>query len=147
MARILLVHGPNLNILGLRNAKHYGFATLPDIEALVAAEAQKVGYEVKAFQSNHEGALIDFLQKESASAAGIIINAGALAHYSYTIYDALVDTKLPCIEVHLSDVTGREEWRKRSVLAPACIGVVLGKKEQGYAEAVLLLAEYLKKRT
>ncbi len=143
MATILLVHGPNLNILGSRDAKHYGSTTLSDLEQLVSDEAKKFGYEIKAFQSNHEGALIDFLQKESSSAAGVLINPGALTHYSYALHDALVDTTLPCVEVHLSDVSTREEWRKKSVTAPACIGVVSGKKEQGYVEALTLLQKHL----
>lgn len=141
---MLLIHGPNLNLLGKRDAAHYGTATLADIEALVATEAKKAGLDVKAFQSNHEGALIDFIQKESASASGIIINPGALTHGSYALHDALVDTKLPAVEVHLSDVSSREEWRKVSVTAPACVGVISGKKEAGYIEAVQKLARQLK---
>ncbi|KKW47956.1 3-dehydroquinate dehydratase [Candidatus Kaiserbacteria bacterium RIFCSPHIGHO2_02_FULL_59_21] len=144
MATMLLIHGPNLNLLGKRDAAHYGTATLADIEALVATEAKKAGLDVKAFQSNHEGALIDFIQKESASASGIIINPGALTHGSYALHDALVDTKLPAVEVHLSDVSSREEWRKVSVTAPACVGVISGKKEAGYIEAVQKLARQLK---
>ena len=144
MATMLLIHGPNLNLLGKRDAAHYGTATLADIEALVATEAKKAGLDVKDFQSNHEGALIDFIQKESASASGIIINPGALTHGSYALHDALVDTKLPAVEVHLSDVSSREEWRKVSVTAPACVGVISGKKEAGYIEAVQKLARQLK---
>jgi 3-dehydroquinate dehydratase-2 len=143
MATLLLIHGPNLNLLGKREEKHYGSKTLADLEALVLAEAKNVGLELKAFQSNHEGALIDWIQKESPRAAGIIINPGALTHYSYALHDALLDTKLPAVEVHLSDVGTREEWRRNSVTAPACIAVIAGKKEGGYAEAVTLLKERL----
>src|SRR3990167_9428187 len=107
MATILLIHGPNLNRLGKRDAAQYGTKTLADIEALVAAEAQRIGHTVKAFQSNHEGALIDFLQAEATDAAGIIANLGAFTHYSYALHDALVDTDLPCVEVHLSDINSR----------------------------------------
>src|SRR3989344_5233765 len=107
---ILLIHGPNLNLLGKRDTAQYGAGTLSDIETLVGTEARKSGHDVKTFQSNHEGALIDFLQKESANAAGIIINPGALTHYSYALHDALVDTGLPAVEVHLSDISSREEW-------------------------------------
>ncbi len=147
MATILLVHGPNLNLLGKRDTAQYGSSTLADIEALVAAEAQKAGHTVKAFQSNHEGALIDFLQKESPSAAGIILNGGAFTHYSYALHDALVDTGLPVVEVHLSDINAREEWRKISVTAPACIAQISGKKEQGYIEALDLLLTQLSQKS
>lgn len=139
MATILLVHGPNLNMLGKREESQYGSKTLADIEQLVTSEAAKNNYTVKTFQSNHEGALIDFLQQESPGATGVIINPGALTHYSYALHDALVDTRLPAVEVHLSDVNAREAWRKISVTAPACIGSISGKKEAGYIEALQLL--------
>ena len=145
MRTLLLVHGSNLNLLGARDAVQYGTTTLAGIEKLVAVEAKKAGFDVKPFQSNHEGALIDWLQKESPNAAGIIINPGALTHYSYALHDALLDAGLPAVEVHLSDVNSREEWRRRSVTAPACIGVISGKKERGYLEAVALLQSHLSK--
>jgi 3-dehydroquinate dehydratase-2 len=132
--------------LGKRDSSHYGAMSLADIEKTVADEAKKSGHEIKAYQSNHEGALIDFLQKESPSSAGILINAGALTHNSYALHDALLDTKLPAVEVHLSDINAREEWRQRSVIAPACIGVVAGKKEAGYLEALELLLSKLETR-
>jgi 3-dehydroquinate dehydratase-2 len=143
MATLLLIHGPNLNRLGTRDAEHYGTTTLAGIEALVAAEAKKLGHSVKAFQSNHEGAIVDFLQAESGNAAGIIANLGAFTHYSYALHDALVDTGLPTVEVHLSDISAREEWRKVSVTLPACIGQIRGKKEAGYIEALTLLQQHL----
>lgn len=136
---ILLIHGPNLNLLGGRDRKHYGSVTLSDIEALVRAEAKRNGYDVLAVQSNHEGALIDWIQRHASAARGIIINPGALTHYSYALHDALVDTGLPCVEVHLSDISAREEWRQHSVIAPACIAQIFGKKEQGYSEALNVL--------
>ncbi len=143
MATLLLIHGPNLNRLGLRDLVQYGSKTLSDIEAMVRAEAEKSGLAVKTFQSNHEGALIDFLQAESANAVGIIANLGAFTHYSYALHDALVDTGLPCVEVHLSDINAREEWRKVSVTAPACIAQIAGKKEAGYIEALTILRQHL----
>jgi len=143
MATILLIHGPNLNLLGARETEQYGTKTLADIEALVKSAAEKLGYAVVAFQSNHEGAIIDFLQKESPKAGGIIINPGALTHYSYALHDALRDTKLPAVEVHLSDISSREEWRRISVTLPACIAQVSGKKEAGYIEALELLHKNL----
>lgn len=143
MRVLLLIHGPNLNRLGKRDAEHYGSATLADIEALVRIEAEKLGYEVKAFQSNHEGSLIDFLQAESGHASGIIINPGALTHYSYALHDALKDTGLPAVEVHLSDIKARESWRQVSVTAPACIAQISGKKERGYVEALSILHRHI----
>ena len=127
---ILLIHGPNLNVLGKRDARHYGDLTLHQLEKKIEQKAEKSGFWLKKFQSNHEGALIDFIQKNAAKAHGILINPGALTHYSYALYDALVDAVIPCIEVHLSDVKNRESWRKISVTAPACIKVFSGKKEQ-----------------
>ena len=146
MKTILLVHGPNLNLFGKRDAVQYGTVAFSDIELLVEHEARKLGCDVKKFQSNHEGALIDFLQQESQNAAGIIINPGALTHYSYALHDALLDTRLPAVEVHLSDIHAREPWRHVSVTAPACIAQVSGKKEQGYVEAVQLLHQHLEKK-
>ena len=145
MKNILLVHGPNLNALGRREHEHYGSLTLAEIETIVKTEAQKYGMDVLPFQSNHEGALIDFIQEQTARALGIIINPGALTHYSYALHDALKDTQLPCVEVHLSDINSREEWRKISVTAPACIAQISGKKEQGYVEAVQLLHHKINK--
>lgn len=139
--KILLVHGPNLNILGRRDRQHYGSLTLAEIEKLVAEEARKFGYETENYQSNHEGALIDWLQEKSPRAAGIIINPGAFTHYSYALHDAILDTGLPCVEVHLSDINSREDWRKNSVIAPACVAQISGKKEKGYIEALCLLVE------
>ena len=143
MATVLLIHGPNLNVLGRRDTEHYGKATLAGIEALVKDAAKKLGYDMLAFQSNHEGAIIDFIQKESPKAAGIIINPGALTHYSYALYDALRDAALPAVEVHLSDINSREPWRKVSVTAPACIAQISGKKEAGYIEALEILNKKL----
>ena len=139
MKTVLLIHGPNLNLLGKRDPGHYGMLTLEKLEKTVETECKKNGLKMKKFQSNHEGALIDWIQKNTAGAGGIIINPGALTHYSYALHDALLDTQLPCIEVHLSDVKNREPWRKISVTAPACIAVISGKKEQGYLEAISIL--------
>lgn len=141
MKKILLVHGPNLNLLGKRDHKHYGSLTLCDIEKLVELECGKSGIQLETFQSNHEGEIIDVLQEKAGSASGIIINPGALAHYSYALRDALIDTGLPCVEVHLSDVENREEWRKISVTAPACLAKFSGKKEKSYMDALKLLKQ------
>lgn len=147
MKTILLIHGPNLNLLGKRNTNHYGNLILADIESLVKLEAEKISHEIICFQSNHEGALIDFIQKESIGADAIIINPGALTHYSYALHDALKDTGLPCVEVHLSDTHNREPWRKISVTAPACMEQISGKKEKGYVEAIKILYDYAKNKT
>ena len=143
MKTILLIHGPNLNYLGKRDPSHYGTCTLADIEALTRRAASDCGYALETFQSNHEGALIDWIQEHASSAVGIIINAGALTHYSYALHDAIADAGIPCVEVHLSDVQTREPWRKVSVIAPVCIATISGKKEAGYREAVDVLHKHL----
>src|SRR5580704_17044340 len=132
MPKLLLLHGINLNMLGKREKSHYGNLNLENIEHITIAEAAKSGFVVTSYQSNHEGNLIDKLQSEADNCQGIIINPGAFAHYSYGLHDALLDTKLPAIEVHLSDISEREEWRKKSVTADACIKLIKGKKELGY---------------
>lgn len=142
MKTLLLIHGPNLNRLGVRDKRHYGTCTLADVERIVGEEARILRYDVRCFQSNHEGALIDWLQEKSSGAYGIIINPGALTHYSYALHDALKDTGLPCVEVHLSNIAAREEWRRISVITPACIACISGKGEQGYCEAVRMLASH-----
>ncbi|MBI4250236.1 type II 3-dehydroquinate dehydratase [Candidatus Uhrbacteria bacterium] len=139
MKKILLIHGPNLNMLGVRESTHYGTLTLADIEREVNEKSLEQGYETVPFQSNHEGALIDWIQEHANNSSGIIINPGAFTHYSYALHDALLDTRLPCVEVHLSDIHNREEWRRHSVIAPACIAQISGKKEQGYQEALYAL--------
>ncbi len=139
MPTFLLVNGPNLNALGRRNPKHYGTNTLKDIEAAVAKRAKELGVKVVPFQSNHEGAILDFLQAQSAKAQGVIINAGAFTHYSYAIRDALEDTKLPIVEVHLSNIHARDPFRQHSVIAAIAVGQISGFGWRSY----LLALEYL----
>lgn len=146
MPAILLIHGPNLNLLGRRDKTQYGAKTLLDLEKLVNEEALNFGFTIKPFQSNHEGALIDFIQAESINAQGIIINPGALTHYSYALRDAIYDARIPCVEVHLSDISSREDWRKISVTAEVCVAQIMGKAEAGYAEAVRVLHRYFFKK-
>lgn len=143
MDKILLIHGANLNALGKRDPKHYGHLTLAMIEQLVLDAAKSYHYDLITYQSNHEGNLIDTLQSRADECVGIIINPGAFSHYSYALHDALLDTQLPAIEVHLSNLRERETWRHHSVIAAACIQSIDGKKEVGYQEAVKRLVEYL----
>ena len=140
---ILLVHGPNLNMLGERNPAVYGRTTLLDIEADVAAAVNERGGSVMCFQSNSEGALIDFLQEHRRLASGVIINAGAWTHTSVALRDALEAIELPCVEVHISNTHAREEFRHRSLIASACIGQVTGLGRDGYTTATQLLLDSL----
>ena len=143
MKTILLIHGANLNLLGKRDPRHYGNLNLKQLENLVKKEAKSCGLKVKSFHSNHEGALIDYIQQNSFSASGIIINAGAFTHYSYALHDALLDAHLPAIEVHLSDIKNRENWRRKSVIASACKQVISGEKEKSYYKAITVLKEII----
>jgi 3-dehydroquinate dehydratase-2 len=136
---ILLVNGPNLNLLGEREPEIYGRTTLHEIEKLVKDACAAWNVEVKAFQSNHEGALLDFLQEHRARARGVIINAGAYTHTSYALHDCLKALPVPAVEVHISNVQGREAFRRQSIIAPACRGVIAGLGIRGY----LLAAEWL----
>lgn len=142
--KILVIHGPNLNMLGKREKALYGDKTLAELDSLLKKQGEELGVELVSFQSNSEGALIDFIQKQSPQASGIIINPGALTHYGLSLRDALADTKLPVIEVHLSNIYAREEWRAKSVIAPIVKGQVSGLGWKGYVAALLTLASELK---
>jgi 3-dehydroquinate dehydratase-2 len=141
--KILLINGPNLNLLGTREPDVYGTVTLDEIVARVSERARALGAEVTAFQSNHEGAIIDFFQAESPGADGMIINPGALTHYSFSLRDALAACRLPIVEVHISNIYTRERFRRRSVTAQVSTGLIAGLGWQGYLlalEAVVELA-------
>ncbi len=140
MKTLLLISGPNLNMLGKREPEIYGRATLAEIVKAVTDEAKGLDISIKPFQSNHEGAIIDFIQAEYEAAAGIIINPGALTHYAYALRDCLAAVGIPVVEVHLSNIQKREEWRKKSVLGEVCSGVISGLGVQGY----LLAVDYFK---
>lgn len=140
---VLVLNGPNLNLLGARDPSIYGNVTLAEIEASLAPVARELGATLEWFQSNHEGALIDRLQERRGTADGALLNAGALSHYGYSLADAVRDFGKPVIEVHLSNVHAREEWRRRSVLAPACAGGVHGFGADSYRLALLALARLL----
>ena len=139
MKRILIVNGPNLNLLGKREPEIYGTRSLADLLKTVRAKARSLGVQVSAFQSNHEGELIDFLQEHGPGSIGIVINPGALSHYSLALFDCLQSLALPTIEVHISNIHAREEFRSKSVTGRAARGVITGLGFAGY----LLAMEFL----
>ncbi len=139
MKRILIVNGPNLNLLGQREPHIYGTKSLADLTKALRAKARELNVQVSFFQSNHEGELIDFLQKEAPGSLGIVINPGALSHYSLALFDCLQAIAVPAVEVHISNINAREEFRSKSVTARAARGVITGLGFTGY----LLAMEYL----
>jgi len=139
--RVVVVNGPNLNLLGKREPEIYGTRSLDDLNKTVEAKAKELGWDVSLFQSNHEGEIIDFLQQHAPGSVGIVINPGALSHYSLALYDCLQALALPVVEVHLSNIHAREEFRSRSVTARAARGVITGLGFVGYELALEYLAE------
>ena len=136
MTAILVLHGPNLNALGRRDRHHYGVLTLDEINRRITDRAEALGVSVECFQSNHEGALVDMLQERAGSVDGVVINAGALTHYGLSLKDALTDLSVPVVEVHLSNIHAREEWRRHSVLADTALGQIAGLGWRGYTAAL-----------
>ncbi len=143
---ILLVNGPNLNLLGTRKPEIYGRTTLADIEADVAATANAQGAALLRFQSNHEGAIIDFLHEHRLKAAGVVMNAGAFTHTSIALRDAIEAIELPVVEVHISNTHRREEFRHVSLLAGVCAGQVTGLGRHSYTVATSLLLGIVRER-
>lgn len=139
--RLLLVNGPNLNLLGTREPAVYGTATLADVERVTTDAAARRGFEVRAVQSNHEGVLLDAIHAAREDCAGIVINPGGLTHTSVVLRDALSGVGLPVAEVHISDILAREEFRHRSYVADVAIVHVIGEGVPGYARAVELLID------
>lgn len=138
--RISVINGPNLNLIGTRSPEHYGEWTLDQLEVACREWAEEVGSTADTFQSNHEGDLIDRLHQAADDADAVVINPGALTHYSYAIRDAIEAIPVPSIEVHLSDITNREEWRRTSVIAEVCVATISGHGVDGYRQAIRQLA-------
>ena len=138
---IYVLNGPNLNLLGSREPEVYGHATLNDVAAQTEAKASTLGLEIEFRQSNREGELVEWIQEARDSASGIIINAGAYTHTSVAILDALLAADVPCVEVHLSNLFAREEFRHHSYISPVAIGLICGFGPKGYEFAVEALAE------
>lgn len=142
--RILVLNGPNLNRTGTREPSIYGSATLDDINGAIAEAASSLGIEIEFFQSNHEGVLIDCLHDADGRFDGIIFNAGAFTHYSYAIRDAIASISVPTVEVHMSNVAAREEFRHTSVISPVCVGTIAGFGSFSYHLALAALIERFK---
>lgn len=134
------MHGPNLNLLGEREPEIYGSMTLTELNAAIRKHAAGIGVRVIFFQSNHEGSLIDCLHRNRKRIQGLIINAGALTHYSFALRDAIASTGIPAVEVHLSDIHKREEFRKTSVIREVCLDQICGLGMTGYFNGINLLA-------
>ncbi len=145
--KLLLINGPNLNMLGEREPEIYGSLTLADIVSKVEARASELDVEIVAFQSNVEGEIIDFIQKHAAAADGAIINAASLTHYSIGLRDAIVGTGLPIVEVHISNIYAREEFRHHSVIADIALGQISGLGWRGYIAALDALVGNLNDKT
>ena len=134
--KVLVIHGPNLNLLGEREPGLYGSTSFSELNQMLMDHAEQLGMECEIFQSNHEGAIIDKLHSARLVFDAVIINAGAYTHYSYAIRDAIHDIRIPCIEVHISNIHAREEFRNHSVISPVCHGTIAGFGIQSYLLAL-----------
>ena len=139
-AMVLILNGPNLNILGRRPIGHYGTMTLEQINDRISEHASKLEVEVTFYQSNHEGNLVDHIQEHWGNYEGIIINPGALTYYGYSLKDALIDANIPIIEVHLSNIHGREDWRSNSIIADVAQGQIAGFGWRSYTAAIDIIS-------
>lgn len=143
MKDLLVINGPNLNLLGEREPGTYGIETYESICNEIREKAKELGFEsCEIFQSNHEGEIIDKIHAARIDKCGIVLNAGAYTHYSYAIRDAIAAIKIPVIEVHISNICGREEFRQNSVIAPVCSGSIFGFGKYGYMLALHALAHF-----
>lgn len=138
--QVLILNGPNLNLLGTREPEIYGTTTLRQLEDRCRTWGRDLHLTVTTAQSNHEGALIDHLHAARSRYGGIVFNPGALSHYSYSLHDAISAIEVPVVEVHISDITAREEWRQRSVVSPACIATIVGEGIDGYRRGLEIIA-------
>lgn len=143
MKKILIINGPNLNMLGVREPGIYGSATLKDVEDSLKSLAEELGVEVDFFQSNYEGAIIDRIHQAYGKFDGLVINPGAFTHYSYAIRDAIDSVKIPTVEIHISNVHAREEFRHHSVIAPITVGQIMGFGIYGYQLALRAIVHHL----
>ena len=141
---ILVINGPNLNMLGNRDPKYYGTKTLDDALEYCRSTSDRLNIRISTLQSNYEGDIVKYVQDNSNNSAGILVNAGALTHYSHALSDALVDSKLPVVEIHISNVHARGKHRSKSVISSVSIGQVSGLGWRSYAYALELLVEYLR---
>ena len=139
--KILVINGPNINMLGIREPEIYGSKTYADLVELIKKEAENLGVEVKFFQSNHEGAIVDEIQQAYGKFDGIVINPAAYTHTSVALLDAVKAVGIPTVEVHISDPNTRDEFRKISYIRQACVATVKGKGFDGYIEAMKLLTK------
>ncbi|HVB72206.1 MAG TPA: type II 3-dehydroquinate dehydratase [Ktedonobacteraceae bacterium] len=146
MLNILVINGPNLNTLGMREPAIYGTVTLSQIVATLQRRGEELDATIESFQSNHEGALIDFIQQHAGQSDGIIINAGALTHYSIALRDTLAAVKAPVIEVHLSNIYAREAFRHQSLIAAVCQGHIVGMGWRGYLLALEGLVDHIREQ-
>ncbi|HEX2939083.1 MAG TPA: type II 3-dehydroquinate dehydratase [Ruminiclostridium sp.] len=141
--KVLVLHGPNLNLLGERETGIYGKDTIENINAGIKRSAQEMGLDCEIYQSNSEGTIIDLLHSARGKFDGVVINAGAYTHYSIAIRDAIAAIKIPCVEVHMSNVYAREEFRHHSVIAPVCAGSIVGFGKNSYVLALSGLKDLL----
>lgn len=142
--KILVINGPNLNMLGVREPEKYGSTTLAEIEKELYAYSFELGIDIETFQNNSEGAIIDKIQQTLNNFDGILINAGGYTHTSVAIRDAISSVNIPCVEIHMTNIHAREEFRHKSLLAPVCIGQITGFGKNGYKLGLKALSEYIK---
>jgi 3-dehydroquinate dehydratase-2 len=139
--RVEVMHGVNLSELGRRDPEHYGTVSMTELELRIGEFGGELGLELRFFQTNHEGEFVERLHKLDELADGIVLNPGAWTHYAWSIHDALELTGLPAVEVHISDVQAREEWRRQSVISDLCVARIAGKGVEGYREALTRLKQ------